>query len=407
MTDDSAAADVPSPPRCARLPLPPGEVWGEGGTLAIYIHWPFCRSKCPYCDFNSHLRESIEEDRWRDAYLRELDRFAEETAGRPVTSIFFGGGTPSLMDPRTTAAILDRIAARWPLDARVEITLEANPSTAEAARFRAFREAGVDRISIGVQALDDQALRFLGRGHSAVEARAAVALAAKIIPRFSFDLIWGWPGHGVAAWRGQLRSALTMAGEHVSAYQLTVEPGTAFWRDGVPPLDEDTSVELFEITQEVLSTAGLPAYEVSNHARPGAECRHNLAVWRGADYLGIGPGAHGRLSRAGRTEATRAMKSPEKWLSRVEAGSGGLAERVPLTAHERCEELLLLGLRLTEGVRRHGFKAVAGVELEHAVKGQALARLVEMGFLKLDDAGMRTTPAGRLCLNTVVSQLLA
>jgi oxygen-independent coproporphyrinogen-3 oxidase len=339
--------------------------------------------------------------------LRELDRFAEETGGRTVASVFFGGGTPSLMDPRTTASILDRIAACWPLDARAEITLEANPSTAEAARFRAFRQAGVDRISIGVQALDDQALRFLGRAHSAAEARGAVALAAKIFPRVSFDLIWGWPGHAAAAWRRQLRSALAIAGEHVSAYQLTIEPGTAFWRDGVPTLAEDTSVELFETTQEVLSTGGLTAYEVSNHARTGAECRHNLAVWRGADYIGIGPGAHGRLSRAGRTEATRAIRSPEKWLSKVEAGAGGLAERVPLTAQERCEELLLLGLRLTEGVRRAGFEAVTGMALERAVKGQALARLVEMGFLKLDDAGMRTTPAGRLCLNTVVSQLLA
>jgi putative oxygen-independent coproporphyrinogen III oxidase len=375
--------------------------------LGIYVHWPFCRSKCPYCDFNSHVRASIEEDRWRNAYLRELDWSAEETAGRPVTSVFFGGGTPSLMDPATTAAILDRISARWPLAAGLEVTLEANPSTAEAARFRGFREAGVDRISIGVQALDDEALRFLGRGHSAAEAREAVALAAKVFPRFSFDLIWGWPGHAVAAWRSQLHSALVMAGEHVSAYQLTIEPGTAFWRHGVPPADEDTSVDLFETTQEVLSTAGLPAYEISNHAHPGAECRHNVAVWRGADYLGIGPGAHGRLSRDGRTEATRAVRSPEKWLAKVESGLGGFAERVPLTAQQRREELLLLGLRLSEGVLRTRFRAIAGIEPEDALNRGALTGLVEAGYLECDDAGLRATPAGRLCLNAVLSQLLA
>jgi oxygen-independent coproporphyrinogen-3 oxidase len=340
--------------------------------------------------------------------LRELDRFAEETGGRTVASVFFGGGTPSLMDPGTTAAILDRIAARWPLDARVEITLEANPSTAEAARFRAFREAGVDRISIGVQALDDQAVGFLGRGHSAAEARGAVALAAKIFPRFSFDLIWGWPGHDAAAWRRQLRSALAMAGEHVSAYQLTIEPGTAFWRDGVPPLDEDTSAELFEITQEVLSTAGLPAYEVSNHARTGAECRHNLAVWRGADYVGIGPGAHGRLTCEARTEATRAIRSPEKWLAKVEAGgASGLAERVPLTAQQRREELLLLGLRLSEGVLRDRFRALAGIEPEEAVSAEGLSFLLAAGLLERDKAGLRITSRARLLLNAILSKLIA
>ena len=410
MTDDPAAADVPSPARRALLPLPPdppGEGWGEGGTLAIYIHWPFCRSKCPYCDFNSHVRESIDEDRWRNAYLRELDGFAAETPGRPVTSVFFGGGTPSLMEPATAAAILDRIAARWPPGAGLEVTLEANPSTAEAARFRGFRDAGVDRISIGVQALDDDALRFLGRGHSAADARAAVMLASRVFPRFSLDLIWGWPGHGVADWRRQLRAALAIAGEHVSAYQLTIEPGTAFWRDGVPALEEDASADLFETTRELLAGAGLPAYEISNHARQGAECRHNVAVWRGADYLGIGPGAHGRLSRDDYTEATRAIKSPEKWLAKVEAGVGGLAEQVPLTAKERREELLLLGLRLSEGLRRHEFRAIAGMEPQEAVDAGALTRLIEAGFLEIDDAGLRATSAGQLCLNTVLSQLLA
>ena len=383
------------------------EAASEKLPVAIYIHWPFCRSKCPYCDFNSHVRETIDEARWRQAYLTELDTFATKTAGRPVASVFFGGGTPSLIRPETTAAILDHVAARWPLAADLEVTLEANPSTAEAARFRGFRAAGVDRLSIGAQALDDDALRFLGRGHSAAEARAAVALATLIFPRFSFDLIWGWPGHELAAWRRQLGEALAMAGEHLSAYQLTIEPGTAFWREGVPAAGEDTGVALYEITQESLVGAGLPAYEISNHARPGGECRHNLAVWCGADYVGIGPGAHGRLSRDGRTDATRAIRAPEKWLAKVESCGTGLAERVPLTAGERREELLLLGLRLTQGVLREDFRALTGVEPEEAVDRAALARLVEGGFIESDAVGLRATPAGRLRLNAVLAQLLA
>jgi putative oxygen-independent coproporphyrinogen III oxidase len=407
MSDAQVPARISSPVRGARIPLPQAGEGGGEGSLGIYVHWPFCRSKCPYCDFNSHVRESIDEARWQQAYLKELDSFAAETAGRTVASVFFGGGTPSLMRPDTTAAILDHIAACWHVATDMEVTLEANPSTAEAARFRGFREAGVGRLSIGVQALDDDALRFLGRGHSVAEARAAVALAALIFPRSSFDLIWGWPGHEVAAWRRQLREALAMAGEHMSAYQLTIEPGTAFWREGVPAAGEDTGVELYEITREVLAGAGLPAYEISNHARPRGECRHNLAVWRGADYLGIGPGAHGRLTRDGRTDATRAIRAPEKWLTKVEACGTGLAERVPLTPSERREELLLLGLRLTEGVRRDSFRALAGVEPEDAVDRSALARLVDGGFIRSDATGLRATPAGQLRLNAVLAQLLA
>jgi oxygen-independent coproporphyrinogen-3 oxidase len=379
-----------------------------GQTLAIYVHWPFCRSKCPYCDFNSHVRESVDETRWRRAYVAELERLAEETAGRPVTSIFFGGGTPSLMRPETTAAILDRIAARWPLAADVEVTLEANPSTAEAGRFHGFRLAGVNRLSLGVQALDDAALRFLGRGHSVAEACAAVSLAANVFARFSFDLIWGWPGHDIASWRRQLGQALTMAGEHLSAYQLTIEPGTAFWRAAVTGVDEDTGAELYEATGELLTAVGLPAYEISNYARPGGECRHNLAIWRGTDYLGIGPGAHGRLTDGnGVTEATRAIKAPEKWLSAVESRGTGLTERVALTREQRCEELLLLGLRLSEGIQRDRFRVLAGIEPEAAVDGQALARLIEGGFIVSDTGGMRATPAGLLRLNAVLGQLLA
>src|SRR5579863_145353 len=268
--------------------------------LALYIHWPFCTSKCPYCDFNSHVRERIDEARWRNALLRELDRAAETLAGRRVASVFFGGGTPSLMAPQTAAALIERIATHWGLDDRTEITLEANPTSVEASRFAELRAAGVNRVSLGVQALDDGALKFLGRGHNAGEARGAVALAARLFPRFSFDLIYARPGQTLAAWRDELSAALAMAGNHLSLYQLTIEAGTAFAtayaRGDFRLPDEETQAALYEVTQEALAAAGLPAYEISNHARPGEECRHNLVYWRYQDYLGIGPGAHGRLT---------------------------------------------------------------------------------------------------------------
>jgi putative oxygen-independent coproporphyrinogen III oxidase len=391
-------------PACPERPAAK-DVTGEPA-LGVYVHWPFCRSKCPYCDFNSHVRESIDQARWRSAYLAEIDRFAEQTLGRRVGSVFFGGGTPSLMDPATTTAIIERIQARWRVAATLEVTLEANPSSAEAARFRAFRDAGVNRLSVGIQALDDDALRFLGRGHSAQEARRAAALAAAIFPRHSIDLIWGWPGHSPATWRHQLTHAVDIAGEHLSAYQLTIEPGTAFWRDGVPGADEDVAGALFDVTQEVLATAGLPSYEISNHARPGGACRHNLSVWQGADYLGIGPGAHGRITLGARTEALRALKSPEKWLARLESGRDGIAERGELSQADRFEELLLMGLRLTEGIARAQFRDRAGVEPEDAVASDGLARLIEGGFIAVDEAGMRATPAGRVRLNAVLAHLL-
>ncbi|MBK8174489.1 MAG: coproporphyrinogen III oxidase [Rhodospirillales bacterium] len=375
--------------------------------IAIYVHWPFCSSKCPYCDFNSHVRETIDSDRWQRAYLAELDGFAAETVGRRVCSVFFGGGTPSLMDPGTTAAIVQRITSLWPVATNLEVTLEANPSTAEAARFRAFKDAGVNRLSVGVQALDDDALRLLGRGHSTAEARQAIALAAAIFPRFSFDMIWGWPGHTAPAWRQALTEAIAIAGDHLSAYQLTIEPGTAFWRDGVPAADEDTGCALHDVTQDLLKAAGLDAYEISNHARSGGECRHNLGIWRGGDYLGIGPGAHGRITTDGHTTATRAVRAPEKWLMRVEQGASGLAERAALTREERREELVMLGLRLREGLSRGQFRALTGIEPEAAVDANALTLLIEAGFAERDALGLRATAAGRLRLDAVLARLLA
>ena len=300
----------------------------ETGDFALYVHWPFCLSKCPYCDFNSHVRESINQDRWRAALLREVDHAAEREAPGfgPLTSIFFGGGTPSLMEPATAAAVIGRAAERWGLAPDVEITLEANPTSVETGRLADFRAAGVNRVSLGVQALDDDALKALGRAHGAAEALEAVRIARRLFARTSFDLIYARPGQTPSMWRDELRRALAEAGEHLSLYQLTIEPGTAFHtqhrRGELAIPDENDAAILYEITQNIMSEAGLPAYEISNHAAPGAESRHNLVYWRYGDYAGIGPGAHGRITRAGHTTAYRRQRAPERWLrSRRSSGS--------------------------------------------------------------------------------------
>jgi len=384
---------------------------GTEGGFAIYVHWPFCQSKCPYCDFNSHVREAVDEARWRRALLAELDHYAAETAGRPLVSVFFGGGTPSLMAPETVGALIERIAEHWPLTPEVEITLEANPGSAEAGKFAGFAAAGVNRLSLGVQALNDADLRFLGRRHDLSEALAALELASRHFPRWSFDLIYARPGQTPAAWEAELERALALTGEHLSVYQLTIEANTAFegaQRRGelaLPP--EETAEALFEFTQARLAAAGLPAYEISNHAKPGAECRHNLVYWRGGDYLGIGPGAHGRLTLGGERFATRQHRAPEAWLAGVEAAGHATRERRALGPEERREELLLMGLRLTDGISRARFHAALGEDIETALDPQRLARLTNGGFLVLDDAGLRTTPAGRLRLNAVLAALLA
>ena len=375
--------------------------------FGIYVHWPFCTSKCPYCDFNSHVAEAVDDRRWRAALLGELGHFASETQGRQVSSVFFGGGTPSLMDPATVAALIQAVDDHWPVAGDVEITLEANPSTAEAGRFRAFRDAGVNRLSLGVQSLDDQALAFLGRTHGAREAMRALAMAADTFRRISFDLIYARPGQTVAAWRAELERAVELAGGHISVYQLTIEAGTAFHKSRIEEASEGTAAALFEATEERLGKAGLAAYEVSNHARPGEACRHNLNCWRGGDYLGVGPGAHGRLSANGRTDAIRQIPRPDRWLSAVETRGHGTANRTALEVHERREELLMTGLRLTEGVRRDTFRRLAGANLDDVLDGARTASLVEGGFLVADQAGLRTTAAGRLRLNAVIAALLA
>ncbi len=379
--------------------------------FGVYIHWPFCRSKCPYCDFNSHVRERIDEARWHGALLAEIDHAAARLDRRRVASIFFGGGTPSLMAPETVSTLIERLRCHWTFEEDVEITLEANPTSVEAERFAGFRAAGVNRVSLGVQALDDRALRFLGRGHDAAQARNAVALAAKHFPRFSFDLIYARPEQTVDAWRAELRGALTMAGDHLSVYQLTIEPGTAFApahaRGDFTLPDEETQGALYETTQEMLAAAGLPAYEISNHARSGNECRHNLVYWRYGDYLGLGPGAHGRLTIAGEKRATRNLRTPEAWLKAIEERGTGQEEETVLGPEERRDEILMMGLRLDEGVPRARFLRETGSRLEAALDPERLANLIEGGFLALDDRALRASTAGRQRLNAVIAALLA
>jgi oxygen-independent coproporphyrinogen-3 oxidase len=380
--------------------------------FGIYVHWPFCLSKCPYCDFNSHVAASIDQARWRRALLTELSHFAPETAGRRVTSVFFGGGTPSLMDPSTTEALLAAIAGQWSLADDVEITLEANPGTIDRERFEGFRAAGVNRLSMGLQALDDQALRFLGRRHDLAQAIVAVERARSIFPRISFDLIYARPDQTPAEWDLELRRAIALAADHLSLYQLTIEPGTAFHpahaRGDFQLPDEDAAAEMFELTQSVTAAHGLPAYEISNHARPGAECRHNLVYWHGDDYLGVGPGAHGRLTdRSGVVWAHHQQRAPETWLSMVERSGHGTRERVALRAEERISELVMMGLRLTEGLSAERFLSQTGKTFEQALNRSGLDMMCVEGFLRRSPEGhLQATDKGRPVLNSVIGALL-
>ena len=378
---------------------------------ALYIHWPFCLSKCPYCDFNSHVRDNIEQDRWRAALLADLDIAADDGEARAITSIFFGGGTPSLMDARTVGALIERAALLWPLAPNAEITLEANPTSVEAGRLADYRAAGINRVSLGVQALDDTALRFLGREHSAGEALAAIDAARRLFDRFSFDLIYGRPGQAPEDWRAELARALTLAGDHLSLYQLTLEPRTAFFRRAQAGealiLDADSTAALYEITQAMLADAGLPAYEISNHARPGSECRHNLAYWRYGDYIGVGPGAHGRITVGGAKIATQRIRSPEGWLDALDRGAGVLAERSALTPAEQMTEAVMMGLRLAEGLPLARLRAIGGAAADSLIAPRRVRDLVEEGYLDASPDLLRATAAGRERLDAVLAHLLA
>jgi putative oxygen-independent coproporphyrinogen III oxidase len=390
-------------------PLVPTAPESDTPQFGVYIHWPFCLSKCPYCDFNSHVRRTaIDETRFVKAFTAEIATTAARAPGRTVSTIFFGGGTPSLMQPATVGAILDAVGRHWQVAPDVEITLEANPTSVEAERFRGYRAAGVNRVSLGVQALDDGVLKELGRLHTADEALKAVGVARSVFERYSFDLIYARPQQTAPEWERELKQALQQAGEHLSLYQLTIEPDTPFaalhaaGKLHVP--DDDRARALYDTTQDVCAAHGLPAYEISNHARPGAECRHNLVYWRMHDYAGIGPGAHGRLDIDGDRHATATEKRPESWLTRVEQDGHGLVTDEVLTREETADEFLLMGLRLAEGIDPHRFAAVAGRSLDPA----RIAALREYGLVE-------TTPAGRLrvslpgfpVLDAVVADLAA
>jgi putative oxygen-independent coproporphyrinogen III oxidase len=381
----------------------------DGPAFGVYIHWPFCLSKCPYCDFNSHVRrEQIDEARWVRAFTAEIANTASRVSGRVVSTIFFGGGTPSLMQPKTVAAVIDAIASHWPIASDVEITLEANPTSVEAERFRGYRSAGVNRVSLGVQALDDRALAALGRTHSAREALDAVGVARAIFDRYSFDLIYARPEQTPEQWSRELHAALPEAGEHISLYQLTIEPETPFAAlhaaGKLRPPDENAARILYDLTQEICAAHGLPAYEISNHARPGGECRHNLVYWRGHEYAGIGPGAHGRLDIAGERHATVTDKQPETWLARVEREGHGLIADDVLTSDETADEFLLMGLRLAEGIDAARYTQIAGRPLEP----DRIAMLRQHGLIETTPGGrIRVTLSGFPLLDSVIADLAA
>jgi oxygen-independent coproporphyrinogen-3 oxidase len=377
--------------------------------FGVYIHWPFCLSKCPYCDFNSHVRrEPIDEPRFVRAFAAEIAATAARVPGRTVSTIFFGGGTPSLMQPATIAAVLDAVARHWSVAPDAEITLEANPTSVEATRFRGYRTAGVNRVSLGVQALDDRVLTELGRLHTAREALDAVGIARSVFGRYSFDLIYTRPGQQPQDWASELRMALAEAGEHLSLYQLTVEPETPFaalhaaGKLRLP--DEDTARALYDTTQEICAAHGLPAYEVSNHARPGGECRHNLVYWRAHEYAGIGPGAHGRLDIDGERHAIATERRPETWLASVDARGDGIITDEVLTREERSDEFLLMGLRLAEGIDIARYEGVSGRSLDPG----RVATLHEHGFVETTaDGRLRVTLPGFPVLDAVVADLAA
>ncbi len=381
----------------------------EPKAFGVYVHWPFCLSKCPYCDFNSHVRQTaIDEERFARAFAREIATTAQRVPGREVSSIFLGGGTPSLMQPQTVGAILDAIARHWRVTGDAEVTLEANPTSVEATRFRGYRAAGVNRVSLGVQALDDASLKALGRLHTAREALEAVAIARGAFDRYSFDLIYARPGQTPQMWTDELQRAIGEAAEHLSLYQLTIEEGTPFFglhaAGKLQTPDEAVARALYDVTQDVCARHGLPAYEISNHARPGAECRHNLVYWRGEEYAGIGPGAHGRLDIGGIRHATATEKRPESWLMRVEAAGHGLITDDTLNSEERADEFLLMGLRLTEGIDPRRYQALAGRPLDP----KRIALLREEGAIAVDaDGRLRVTKDGFPVLDAVVADLAA
>lgn len=381
------------------------EDWQQGG-FGLYIHWPFCEAKCPYCDFNSHVSRSIDQRAWRDAYLSELKRAASETPGRVLNAVFFGGGTPSLMDPETVADVISAIKSHWPTANDLEITLEANPGSVEAGRFAAFRQAGVSRVSMGIQALNDPDLKRLGRLHSTSEALAAFEIARKQFDRVSFDLIYARQDQTLDAWQAELRQALGLAIDHISLYQLTIENGTAFGDRyargtlrGLP--DEDLGADMFSATQEICAEYGMPAYEVSNHARDGAASRHNLIYWRYGDYIGIGPGAHGRITLQNTRYATECYGNPNMWLNQTRTQTAEKT-RLALTADDQATEFLLMGLRLKEGISLKRYATLRGAPIAE----ETLDHLIQIGVITVENSVLTVTNQGVMVLNAVIEALL-
>lgn len=381
--------------------------WQSGG-FGLYIHWPFCQAKCPYCDFNSHIVETIDQKRWLSAYLGQIERAGIQTGPRVLNTIFFGGGTPSLMDPEIVAAIIQKTRDTWPMVNDTEITLEANPTSVESGRFQGYRDAGVTRVSMGIQAMNDADLRRLGRLHSVAEARQAFDIARSTFDRVSFDLIYARQHQSLTDWQTELNEALTMAIDHLSLYQLTIEDGTAFGNrfaagglKGLPK--DDLAADMYFTTQDICESAGLPAYEVSNHAKPGSESRHNQIYWRYGDYVGIGPGAHGRLSLNGQKWAIEEKRQPGAWLKSVETTNSGEIDRISIANADQASEFLMMGLRLAEGIDVNRYKSLAGIGLNP----HKIAELTQMGMVQQDQMRLRATAQGRVVLNAVLRELLA
>ena len=383
-----------------------GPLTGEDRGFGLYVHWPFCQSKCPYCDFNSHVAARVDQNRWARAFEAEIERVGAETPGRVLRSVFFGGGTPSLMEPAVVNAVLRKAFAVWSPANDIEVTLEANPTSVEAGRFAGYRDAGVNRVSLGVQALSDPDLKALGRRHTVAEALQAFDLARHVFDRVSFDLIYARQNQSLADWERELGLALSLAADHLSLYQLTVEDGTAFGDRlavgglrGLP--GEDQAADMFALTQDLTEAAGYPAYEVSNHAVPGEESRHNRLYWTGGDYVGLGPGAHGRLTLAGQRLATVSPKAPAAWLQRVEMAGNGEQGRDELSRADQYAEAVMMGLRLKDGVSLHRLQAASDRNIDNKI-----SMLTEIGMVEIVDGNLRTTTAGRPVLNAILRQLL-
>lgn len=376
--------------------------------LAIYIHWPFCKSKCPYCDFNSHVSDSIDQQGWLEAYLKEINYFSELIEGKEISSIFFGGGTPTLMNPAIAEKIINKLGQIGTLANDVEITLEGNPTSAEANKFKEFKHAGINRVSIGIQSMNDDDLKFLGREHSVSEALKAVDAAADVFDNYSFDLIYCLPEQKLSDWEKDLQKAMKYVKHHLSLYQLTIEKGTAFYGDHkrkkfVMP-DEELSTEFYEFTDSFLENEGFPAYEISNYARSGMQSRHNLTYWRYGDYLGIGPGAHSRITLNGQKTSQMMIHNPANWLKSVSEKQHGIQEQAALNADEIAEEVVMMGLRIKDGITCKDFKEITGFDIEKRLKKIPL--LCDEGLLELDKHSLRTTKSGALLLNSVIAKLL-